>query len=46
MKCLLTDIKASRQESKISGTSAVNSWTKPGATCSNLIDRAGFAATC
>jgi hypothetical protein len=31
---------------KISGTSDVNSWTKPGATYSNLIDRAGFAAIC
>ncbi len=23
----------------------MNSWTKPGAICSNLVDRAGFAAT-
>jgi hypothetical protein len=40
MKCSLSDIEGLRRKSKISGTSALKSWTKPGVSYSNLIDRA------
>jgi hypothetical protein len=46
MKCLLSDIEGLSAQIENLGNLGLISWTKPGATCSNLIDRAGFAATC
>ena len=45
MKCSLADIEGLSARIENLANLGPESWTKLGATCSNLIDRAGFAAT-